>query len=94
VIGGITSVTGAVIGGLFLGFQPMLQDTFPALAGLFYLVIGGAAIALGRNPNGIAGIAFNLARKVTGKTADPVAVEDPQIDLVTDPEEVELVGTP
>jgi branched-chain amino acid transport system permease protein len=94
VIGGITSITGAVIGGLFLGFQPMLTDAFPALAGIANLAIGAAAIALGRNPNGIAGISFNLGRRLTGRSATAPPPQEPEIEIAPEPEEVRLVGTP
>ena len=94
VIGGITSVTGALIGGIFLGFQPMLQDTFPALAGIANLAIGAAAIALGRNPNGIAGMAFSLGRRVTRRGSRPQPEPQPELELTPEAEEVGLVGTP
>ena len=71
VVGGITSITGALIGGVFLGFLPALQDAFPALSGLAYLGIGAAAIGLGRDPNGIAGLLFKLGRRVTGQRDEP-----------------------
>lgn len=62
VVGGITSVSGALIGGLLLGMSPALQESLPALGGLINLLIGIAAVSLGRNPNGIAGVLFNTAR--------------------------------
>jgi branched-chain amino acid transport system permease protein len=89
-------VTGAVIGGFALAFQPALQDSFPALAGIANLAIGAAAIGLGRNPNGIAGFLFNIGRKVTGRRgapAEPIAEQQPDVTLPA-PEEVGLVGTP
>lgn len=54
VIGGISCVTGALIGGMLYGFLlPLLKDRVPALAGVTYLLTGVAAVALGRNPNGL-----------------------------------------
>jgi branched-chain amino acid transport system permease protein len=97
VIGGITSVTGAVIGGVALAFMPAVQDAFPALAGLMYLAIGAAAIALGRNPNGLAGMAFNLGRRVIGRSdaqPEPVTPDEGFDEAVAESEEVGLVGTP
>ncbi|MBW3664157.1 MAG: ABC transporter permease [Actinobacteria bacterium] len=67
VVGGITSITGALIGGMALGWLPVLQDRFPAVGGLAALLIGVAAILLGRNPNGIAGWLFKTAK---GGTVD------------------------
>lgn len=60
VVGGVTSITGALIGGAAIGLLPIVQDRFPGIAGIVFLSIGAAAIALGRNPNGIAGMAFQL----------------------------------
>ena len=54
VIGGITSVTGALLGGLLFGLRPLLEDSAPSLAGITYLVIGAVTVSLGRNPNGLA----------------------------------------
>ena len=95
VVGGITSITGALLGGLALGFLPVVRETFPALAGLAYLAIGGAAIFLGRDPNGLAGLLFRLGRLVTGTRDEPVVQAEPEpIDEdVPRTEEVGLVGT-
>jgi branched-chain amino acid transport system permease protein len=54
VIGGITSVSGALLGGLLFGMRPLLEDAFPTLNGITYLVIGAVIVTLGRNPNGLA----------------------------------------
>ena len=40
VVGGVTSVTGALIGGLFLGLSPTITDLFPTIGGLLNLLIG------------------------------------------------------
>ena len=96
VVGGITSITGAVIGGFALGFLPALQQRYPALVGAAYLGIGAAAIGLGRDPNGLAGLLFRLGRFVTGRRDRPEPVEQPQ--PVAEPEaqteEVGLVAAP
>lgn len=96
VVGGITSVTGTLIGGFALGFLPALQQRFPALVGLAYLGIGVAAIGLGRDPNGIAGLLFRLGRLVTGRRDEPAAIEDsaPDEGSIEEPEEVGLVAAP
>jgi branched-chain amino acid transport system permease protein len=96
VIGGITSVSGALLGGLLFGMRPLLEDAFPTLNGVTYLVIGAVIVTLGRNPNGLA---FFLSERF-GKympwrgyfdrreeRARPVA---PTVDLTEHPE---LVGS-
>ena len=52
VIGGITTVSGALIGGMLLGLL-QTQPATGALAGLVFLFTGAAAISLGRNPHGV-----------------------------------------
>ena len=53
VIGGITTVSGALFGGLLLGML-QTQEATGALAGLVFLFTGAAAVSLGRNPHGVA----------------------------------------
>ena len=60
VVGGITSVTGALIGGLFLGSLTVLADLVPGMQGVVLLAVGFAAITLGENPNGLASWLFRL----------------------------------
>jgi branched-chain amino acid transport system permease protein len=62
VVAGVTSVTGAGIAGMLLMLLPVLQSEFPALGGLVFLVVGLAAVGLGRDPNGIASHLFRLRR--------------------------------
>jgi branched-chain amino acid transport system permease protein len=54
VIGGITSVSGALLGGLLFGMRPLLEENASGLAGITFLVIGAVVVTLGRNPNGLA----------------------------------------
>lgn len=58
VVGGVTSITGALIGGMLFAALAALQTEQPALGGLVFACIGGAAIALGKQPNGLAGMLF------------------------------------
>jgi branched-chain amino acid transport system permease protein len=58
VIGGINSVTGALIGGMSLALLPVLAGYFPELTGLTPLLVGLSAMTLGRNPNGMAWFLF------------------------------------
>lgn len=55
-VGGITSVTGAVLAGGLFALLTYAQSAFPDLGGVVFIAVGGAAIALGRQPNGIAGV--------------------------------------
>ena len=96
VVGGITSVTGALIGGIALGVLPILQERFPSLGGAAYLLVGVAAIGLGRDPNGIAGSLFKLGRRLIPGKAGDIQVPEADTDLVhaaPDDEEVAVVAT-
>ncbi|WP_235738600.1 branched-chain amino acid ABC transporter permease [Nocardioides alcanivorans] len=62
VVFGVTSVTGACLGGVGLMLLPELQANNPELAGLFFVVLGFGAVALGRDPNGLANQLFKLGR--------------------------------
>jgi branched-chain amino acid transport system permease protein len=66
VVCGVTSVTGAAVGGVFLTLLPVLQSSYPRLAGLAFVVIGFGAVALGRDPNGLANLGFGLGRRLEG----------------------------
>ncbi len=99
VVGGITSVTGALIGGLFLGLSGTIIDLFPTVGGLLNLMIGLAAIMLGRNPNGMAGAMFAAGREMWGRRSEPagssrvIDVGDVDTeDATEDVEEVTVVG--
>lgn len=58
VVAGVTSVTGAALGGTGLMLLPVLQSYYPGLAGLMFALIGFGAVALGRDPNGLANLLF------------------------------------
>jgi branched-chain amino acid transport system permease protein len=64
VVFGVTSVTGAALGGIGLMLLPVLQSDHPSLAGLIFAVIGFGAVALGRDPNGLANLAFTVGRRL------------------------------
>ncbi|MEV6239759.1 ABC transporter permease [Lentzea sp. NPDC051838] len=53
VIAGVTSVSGAALGGLLLMLLPVLQSGFPAFAGAAVVLLGVAAAGLARDPNGL-----------------------------------------
>jgi branched-chain amino acid transport system permease protein len=79
VVCGVTSVTGAAIGGVFFMMLPVLQSNYPGLAGLAFVVIGFGAVALGRDPNGLANLLFALGRKVEQKLWPSVARRMPTV---------------
>ncbi len=60
VVFGVTSVTGAALGGIGLMMLPVLQADYPQIAGLFFVVIAVGAILLARDPNGLANQLFRL----------------------------------
>jgi branched-chain amino acid transport system permease protein len=64
VVFGVTSVTGAALGGIGLMLLPVLQSSHPELGGLVFAVIGFGAVALGRDPNGLANLLFGLGRRL------------------------------
>lgn len=94
VVGGITSVTGAAIGGLALAFTPTLQAAFPALGGAVFLLIGAAAIALGREPNGLAGMLFKLGARLDRGRPRTLAPAEPPALAEPAREEVPAVAAP
>jgi len=68
-VGGITTVSGAGIAGLLFASLVYAESTYPGLSGVVFLVIAAAAISLGRQPDGIAGIALSLFRRPERRTA-------------------------
>ncbi|MDP2775568.1 MAG: ABC transporter permease [Nocardioides sp.] len=62
VVFGVTSVTGAVLGGTGLMLLPVLSSGDPQLGGLMFAIIGLGAVFAGRDPNGLANLLFKLGR--------------------------------
>jgi branched-chain amino acid transport system permease protein len=58
-VGGITTVSGALLGGSLFALLPLVQSEKPELAGLVFAVIAVVAVALGKQPNGMAGLIFS-----------------------------------
>lgn len=67
VVFGVTSVTGALLGGTALMLLPVWQSSSPELAGLLFAVLGFGAVLLARDPNGIANNLFKFGRWGWGK---------------------------
>ena len=65
VVFGVTSVTGAALGGIGLMLLPVLRaEEFAGipLGGVMFIVIGAGAVFAGRDPNGLASLLFRLGR--------------------------------
>jgi branched-chain amino acid transport system permease protein len=60
VVWGVTSVTGAVLGGVFLMYLPVAQSDNPSIAGLLFVLLGVGAVVVGRDPNGLANKLFGF----------------------------------
>jgi branched-chain amino acid transport system permease protein len=67
VVFGVTSVSGALLGGTALMLLPVWQSSAPELAGLLFAILGFGAVLLGRDPNGIANHLFKLGRLGSNK---------------------------
>ena len=88
VLGGITTASGALIGGLAFSFLGVLQAHFPSTGGLTFLLTGLGAVSIGRNPNGISFlISQRLRQFFPGMGAQPDLLTEPVYD-----EEVERVA--
>lgn len=84
VVCGVTSVTGAALGGIGLMLLPVLQSSRPELAGVVFAVLGFGAVALGRDPNGLANQVFRLGHAVDGRFGDRVRAAVPLLPLPPD----------
>jgi branched-chain amino acid transport system permease protein len=65
VVLGVTSVTGAALGGTGL----MLLYNYPESQGILFILIAVGAVLLGRNPNGLAIYLFRAGRWIQGQLA-------------------------
>jgi branched-chain amino acid transport system permease protein len=74
VVCGVTTVSGALLGGFALMLLPVIQSSNGnAVGGAVLLVIGLAAVGLGRDPNGLVSFAITggrTLRRVVGLDAD------------------------
>ena len=62
VVFGVTSVTGATLGGIGLMLLPVLQSNNPSVGGLLFALVGFGAVFAGRDPNGLANLLFKVGR--------------------------------
>ena len=68
-VGGVTTVTGALLGGILFALLPLVQSEAPEFSGLVFAVIAVTALALGKQPNGLAGVLYS-SRTRRGVAAD------------------------
>ena len=88
VLGGITTASGALIGGLAFSFLGVLQAHFQSIGGLTFLLTGLGAVSIGRNPNGISFMFSQRVRQLfPNMFAQPSALPEPMFE-----EEVERVA--
>lgn len=70
-VGGINTCTGALLGAMTFALFPVLQKAVPSLANLQYLLTGLAAIAVGRDPNGLGGRIAGIAEQLRSRFSPP-----------------------
>lgn len=72
VIGGISTASGALVGGLSFALLNLLEDKVPSISGLTLLLTGLGAVSVGLNPNGISFAISQRFRAVFGsREAEP-----------------------
>ena len=72
VVGGVTTVSGAFIGGALFALLPYVQSEYPDQGGLVFAAVAVAVVALGKQPNGVAGMLYESIRS-RGRPAREVA---------------------
>lgn len=97
VVSGVTTVTGALVGGFALMLLPVLSGD-PAAGGIVLLLIGLAAVSLGREPNGVVHLVGGGLRDVlerSGRIAPSQPSAPAAVDAATgaDPAVTEEVGS-
>lgn len=70
-VGGITTITGALLGGLLFAALPLVQSEAPELAGLVFAAIAVTAVALGKQPNGMAGLLYSRLGRRAAPAREP-----------------------
>jgi branched-chain amino acid transport system permease protein len=79
VVAGVTSITGAVLGGAALTALPELQSSYPSVAGMFFVAIAVFAILLAKEPNGVSGYLFRLGRWLEARIAPSIRANLPTL---------------
>jgi branched-chain amino acid transport system permease protein len=70
-VGGITTITGALFGGVLFAALPLVQSEAPDFAGLVFAAIAVTAVALGKQPNGMAGLLFAALKRAPAPSPAP-----------------------
>ena len=73
-IGGVSTVTGAVIGAASVAYFPLMQAHVPSEVQLAYLLTGLAAVSLGRDPDGFGGQLARAGEQLRSARLREVAV--------------------
>ncbi|MDX6278103.1 MAG: branched-chain amino acid transport system permease protein livM [Nocardioidaceae bacterium] len=81
VVWGVTSVTGAALGGIFMMYLPVAQSDNPSIAGLLFLLLGVGAVILARDPNGLANKLFQAPGWLRDTAIPVVADRLPALSL-------------
>jgi len=76
---GVTSVTGAVLGGVALMWLPVLRSDHPSAAGLLFVVLAVGAVLLAKDPNGLASQLFKLGRWLERRIAPAIRANLPSL---------------
>jgi branched-chain amino acid transport system permease protein len=71
-VGGITTITGALLGGLLFAALPLVQSEAPEFSGLVFAAIAVTAVALGKQPNGMAGLLYSALKGRPAPATTPV----------------------
>lgn len=70
-VGGITTVTGALMAGTLFALLLYAEQNLAGFGGLVFFAVGAAAIGLGRQPNGLAGMLYDRAPRARELLARP-----------------------
>jgi branched-chain amino acid transport system permease protein len=76
---GVTSITGAVMGGVALMLLPVLQSDHPSIGGLMFVVLAVGAVLLAKDPNGLANQLFKVGRRLERAIAPRIRANLPSL---------------
>ena len=84
-VGGITTVTGAALAGTLFALLTYAESTYGDLAGVIFVAVGAAAISLGHQPNGLAGIVLEPLRHRRARRSEAAASAAATLELAAEP---------
>ena len=76
-VGGITTISGALVAGSLFAVLVYAQATFSELSGVVFIGIAIAAIGLGREPNGLVGMTVGAVRRARARPGQVASVKEP-----------------